>query len=68
MSRRYVVVIASLWTLQLASPGMADDEGVLIVKFSMVATVAKCSQTGIEFDASEWTALSNSVWRNAGAQ
>ena len=69
MSKRNLAVIALLaTTLLLAAPGKADDEGVLIVKLSIVATVAKCSQAGMEFEASEWTALSNSVWQSAAAQ
>jgi hypothetical protein len=62
------VVLIALVLAFASCPTRADDEGVLIVQLSILATVGKCAQAQIEFKPAEWTALSNHIWQSPVAQ
>lgn len=66
MIQRFFVLLFSLLSL-FPLRSLGDEEGVLIVQLSLLATVGKCSQVAIEFQPEEWAALSNQVWHGETA-
>jgi hypothetical protein len=62
----FVLVVSGLSILPL--PSVAEEEGVLIVQLSILATVGKCTQAAIEFQPEEWAALSDHVWHGEAAR
>ena len=60
----FVVSVLSLFPLSV----VAEEEGVLIVQLSILATVGKCTQAAIEFQPEEWAALSDHIWQGEAAR